>query len=540
MDDPESDAGDADNVRIASGRSGIWRYYSFSVPNVATQHRRIAQRNIATLPESAATRLPLDKKREPALNAKVAEMIAKDIQPYSFVEEPGFVALIKEAVPNYVMPARTTFSRQVIPRLYHDMRRQVELELSKAFESGTPAAAFRCDMWTSHANDSYISLTCHLMTVDYELRRYTLATRHMTKSHTALNLSSMLQELCSEWHIPSSVTAFIVTDNGRNMRAAVMQLPWKERACFAHTLQLAINDALPQVPGLTELCKKARAIVGHYKHSPAQKRLDDLLLNMNKPTLKVLQDVQTRWNSQFVMFSRLLQLREAVSVELATSNSSIDCFTSTEWRLVSDIVDVLQPFYDATVEVSADRYPTLSILTPIVFVLMECVSQLQHESTLAKCVFKCMRARFVGYELVEVANMTMFLDPRFRCTLYSSDSQMQLWLADQVMKELQPFQEEFSPQKDASSSTAPTSSLSLWNAFERLMESSDQGQAMSLPEREVGDYTKGALLKRSEDPCRWWQTVGRFKYPMLARAALKYLAIPATSVPSERVFSNAG
>ncbi|XP_064475751.1 E3 SUMO-protein ligase ZBED1-like [Ornithodoros turicata] len=387
----------------------------------------------------------------------------------------------------------------------------------------------------------YTSLTCHLMTVDYELRRYTLATRHIFESYTALNFSSMLQELCSEWHIPSSVTAFIVTDNGRNMRAAVRQLPWKERACLAHTLQLAINDALPQVPGLTELCKKAPAIVGHYKHSSAaQKRLDDLLLKMNKPTLKVLQNVPTRWNSQFVMFSRLLQLREAVSVELATSNSSIDCFTSTQWRLVSDIVDVLQPFYDATVEVSADRYPTLSILTPIVFGLMECVSQLQHESTLAKCLFKCMRARFVGYELDEVAHMAMFLDPRFRCTLYSSDSQMQLWLADQVMKELQPFQEEFSPQKEASSSTAPTSSLSLWNAFERLKESSDQGQAMALPEREVGDYTKGALLKRSGDPCRWWQTVGRFKYPMLERAALKYLAIPVTSVPSERVFSTAG
>jgi len=46
-------------------------------------------------------------------------------------------------------------------------------------------------------------------------------------------------------------------------------------------------------------------------------------------------------------------------------------------------------------------------------------------------------------------------------------------------------------------------------------------------------------IQLHEDPLVWWRT-NRDRFPTIARLARKYLAIPATSVTCERIFSDAG
>ena len=55
---------------------------------------------------------------------------------------------------------------------------------------------------------------------------------------------------------------------------------------------------------------------------------------------------------------------------------------------------------------------------------------------------------------------------------------------------------------------------------------------------EVKRYQDAALTKEetNEGPLVWWKN-NAIRYPVLSKLALKYLAIPATSVPSERAFS---
>lgn len=58
-------------------------------------------------------------------------------------------------------------------------------------------------------------------------------------------------------------------------------------------------------------------------------------------------------------------------------------------------------------------------------------------------------------------------------------------------------------------------------------------------EAEVNIYLMTPTIDGEEDPLAWWK-VHRVNFPMLSKLARKFLCIPATSSPSERVFSAGG
>jgi hypothetical protein len=62
---------------------------------------------------------------------------------------------------------------------------------------------------------------------------------------------------------------------------------------------------------------------------------------------------------------------------------------------------------------------------------------------------------------------------------------------------------------------------------------------MQLYKEARGMMLRDPNTKNFSNPLDWWR-VNKQTYPHLSKLALKYLSIPATSAPSERVFSTAG
>lgn len=56
---------------------------------------------------------------------------------------------------------------------------------------------------------------------------------------------------------------------------------------------------------------------------------------------------------------------------------------------------------------------------------------------------------------------------------------------------------------------------------------------------EIDNYLNENILSETADVYAWWRK-NQKSFPILSRIARKYLSIPATSVPSERLFSDAG
>lgn len=70
-------------------------------------------------------------------------------------------------------------------------------------------------------------------------------------------------------------------------------------------------------------------------------------------------------------------------------------------------------------------------------------------------------------------------------------------------------------------------------------ESTTQFSNAEKARREISLYKVENPVELDSDPLKWWQS-RRLTYPLLGKLVQKYLSVPATSVPSERLFSSAG
>ena len=109
---------------------------------------------------------PKDSQRHQMLVNAVGEFICYGLQPISVADDPSFRKLIEKSDPKFQLPSRKYFSHHVIPGKYEAIKCKVENELSKS-----KYCAITTDLWMSqYQYCSYISLTAHYVTPDFQLK----------------------------------------------------------------------------------------------------------------------------------------------------------------------------------------------------------------------------------------------------------------------------------------------------------------------------------------------------------------------------------
>lgn len=140
---------------------------------------------------------------------------------------------------------------KALPELYNMVRNRVLAELEQAAH-----VALTTDLWTSRAHKSYITVTAHFITKEFQMIARVLNTVEVPESHTAINLASRLRQIVDDWQITGKISC-IVTDNASNIIKAVLEhLDWRHIPCFAHTLNLVYKDSISEVAQLEVLITK--------------------------------------------------------------------------------------------------------------------------------------------------------------------------------------------------------------------------------------------------------------------------------------------
>jgi len=76
--------------------------------------------------------------------------------------------------------------------------------------------------------------------------------------------------------------------------------------------------------------------------------------------------------------------------------------------------------------------------------------------------------------------------------------------------------------------------------FPTLVAAPSNKNSRESPIEEIEQYSRErVILSHDFDVLQWWR-VNENRYPLLSKVALKFLSIPASSAPAERVFSLAG
>ncbi|XP_030009436.1 zinc finger BED domain-containing protein 4-like [Sphaeramia orbicularis] len=141
---------------------------------------------------------------------------------------------------------------------------------------------------------------------------------------------------------------------------------------------------------------------------------------MGRPTLKLIQEVDTRWNSTFDMFQRLYDQREPVGAALSNLENDVSPLSCAEYEVIHEALFLLQPFKAATTELSEEKRVSASKVIPLYRMLQHnLLEKLRHSKQpatqqLGTFLKDGPQARCGQYETVRPLALATLLDPRFK------------------------------------------------------------------------------------------------------------------------------
>ena len=482
-----------------------------------------------------------DHPRAKEITKKVGEMIALDSEPFNVVNHTGFSRLLKVLEPRYQLPSDKYFAETLIPEMYC----KVSLKLKDVLVS-TSHISITTDVWSSVAQDSYISLTCHYVTEEFTQKQLCLHAAPFNDRHTGEHIGNMMNKCLEEWDVSGKVHV-IVRDNGSNFVAGLRDAGLPSIPCLAHTLQLVVKDGCLAQPAVVELTAKARKLVGHYKHSNVA--LQSLLRMQEQLGLspkRLIQDEATRWNTTFYMLERLIELKVAITATGVELEVPIE-LSSSHWALAEKTVKILQVYEEATREASGN-YATAGVIIPVVNSIMRSLEVFDSDSGVMKMkreMLKSLKECYRHIESNEYYAIATLLDPRFKQKVFSSSTSAAL--AKQMLiaaHEALEGEEERIPKRprlesDSSAINKKKSSL-LWKFCDELTDENSETESSPESTQSVVDaYLKEATQPRKSDPLSYWKR-NQENLPHLTNLAMRYLCAPPASVASERLFSTAG
>ena len=153
-----------------------------------------------------------------------------------------------------------------------------------------------------------MSLTAHWLTHQFERKSAILHAQPFDGSHTGEAICQTILKMLQSWHLSKDKVHLVIRDNAANMIKGITDGGLQNLGCFAHTLQLVINDGVLLQRIVIDMLATSMTIVGHFRCSTlAYSRLRNIQENLGLPIHRLIQDEPTRWNStlqRLIFFGR--------------------------------------------------------------------------------------------------------------------------------------------------------------------------------------------------------------------------------------------
>lgn len=306
----------------------------------------------------------------------------------------------------------------------------------------------------------------------------------------------------------------------------VQPIPGYSVRCHAHLLNLVVKKSLKEAE-LQELLFKVRKIVGHFRSSTSMtSKFEDAQRKDHNNSLQLIQEVQTRWNSTYMMIERVYNLRQYIEiVTLETQDKVLEEYqlSASEWKTLSQVMQALKSFFQATQTLEGDKYPTLSLVSLFFNAITRALQKLISFKTsrIARNLIGNLQTELTkrfDNTSTELRNMVAILDPRTK-----NDVEQKLWdRFPSWVQEIQGNVEEVEVHDDVEVREGEMNGDLFANIVRNkphtprlsLLEEVEMLKAMPL--MELGVMIGGKY--RYHNPCDWWR-LNMGKLPILSSIA---------------------
>lgn len=508
--------------------------------------------------------LGYDNRRHSDLTLAVLNFICEGMYPLSVVEEPTFKALLRTADPRYSPPRKSDLALKMLPQMYCRTRNVVLAELAGVVNCGVTT-----DLWHNQMQSrTYISLSMHSInqnsTTGFSMISKCLKTFEVQEDNTAENITRAMYEAFVEWGITHKVSGATTNGSLDIVKACSLLELSVQMPCLGYTINRGMDEAfeLPRIDSFLRCCHK---LVAHFQETAmAVYLLREKQKQHSLAQCPLTRDRGRSWLATLAMLQRLKEQELAITSTLAEHADSHNLnFDSADWAMVEGLVEVLQPFKVVVDMITSCRYPTISMVRPVLHMLLNTTlkakdGDLKEISMTKEVLSKVLTSTYSEtQEISTFLNIATFLDPRYKRLPFLSPqerSQVESNVIEEAKAILekqsaeQPSLDEFSqasdePPSKKSVTEHPGSSTNQDNPLAAIFCQSDSDQNQeelhAQVVEELSNYKSQRILGLNEDPLFWWSGHVAL-FPTLPKVLQKYWCVPATSVPCHRLFSTSG
>lgn len=280
-----------------------------------------------------------DERKVKRLNGLLIRWIICDQQAFQVVENEDFRKLILALDPRFKVPSRQTISDHIL-RIYEQERAQ----LCSFFQNFDRKVAMTVDTWSACTNQAYLSITLHWIDNNWCMQRILLDLVPLHERHTGIFIAKNIIEQVEYFGLGKQLLS-LTMDNAANMDACGRHLAsllesrynntnFCRIRCASHILNLAVKEGLSV---LDKSVKKARDFTSHIRRSqPSFEELKRVFMMKNKQFLVPDLDVDTRWNSTYLMLKKLCRIREMTDILVASLPELRHLYlTDNDWEQIS-------------------------------------------------------------------------------------------------------------------------------------------------------------------------------------------------------------
>ncbi|KAL6532733.1 hypothetical protein OROGR_013693 [Orobanche gracilis] len=490
---------------------------------------------------------------------RLVEYVIIDEVSFWAIEGKGFVNLLHELQPKFVIPKRKKVAGMGFELFLLD-----KMKLQSVISGHR--VSITTDTWTSIQNINYMVITAHFLDSDWKLHKRIINFTKIT-SHVGEEIGKLVEVYLRDWGIDKLFS--IVVDNASSNDTAIDYLKKRMKSestllfegkylhlrCACHILNLIVKDGLKE---LNASIKSIRNVVLFIHSSPSRlsKFREFATLAKFASTSTVPMDVKTRWNATYKMLDVALKYRrvfERMSEEWLPfmnyfrerdekGKKRAGSPVVEDWENANAFVYFLKKFYEVTLELSASKNLTSQLIYQSMIVLQIEIDKKSNDDSdpILKKVASAIKLKFDKYwgnwdnmnPLIFIANI---LDPRNKLQMLKVSIKKLGEINDTLDIDRRCVQIGCNDE-DGSTSTGG----GLWDELFNDVQAQNEEEQLQEISNEVDKYLAGEIEKRSNQTfnlLEWWRGSEARYNLVLSITAKDIFAIPSSTVASESAFS---